>query len=142
MNVNNTLELKKALLQEKEETEPLTYDEYMLLGDIQYLTYEIYAARVSYIKALELNKTSEVYYALGIINQEINEPAVAEGFYLAAIKENPNYGEAYRNLAMLYIEMNRAQEAEKLLDDAFVLNPDNLLPFIEKVNEELKKYKI
>ena len=140
MNVNETLELRKALLQEKEETEPLTYEEYMLLGDLQYLTYEIYAARISYIKALGLNKTSEVYYALGIINQEMNEPAVAESFYLAAIREIPNYGIVYCDLAMLYLAMNREQEAEKLLDDAFVLNPDNLVPFIEKVNEERKKH--
>lgn len=107
MNVNDTFELRKALLQEKEETEPLTYEEYMLLGDIQYLTYELYDARVSYLKALELNKTSEVFYVLGIVYQEINDPVIAESFYLAAIRENPNYGIAYCDLAMLYIETNR-----------------------------------
>jgi Flp pilus assembly protein TadD len=56
----------------------------------------------------------------------------AADIYLAIIRENPSYTEAHSELARLYLEHDRIEEARALVDDALEIKPnDNECRFLQ-----------
>ena len=54
----------------------------------------------------------------------VNDKALAKSSFEFICKENPKYVQALSNLAFIYLQENRVQEAEGLLNRAIALDPD------------------
>jgi pentatricopeptide repeat protein len=61
---------------------------------------------------------AEYSFVHGNILLRMNRLVDAEPQYLRAIEANPEYGEAFNNLASLYYQAGRLEEARKVLQDA------------------------
>lgn len=60
-------------------------------------------ALIFYEKAIQIDPgSSPVYNDLGVVNEMLGQPDIAEEAYLKAIALDPGYGKAYFNLAQLY----------------------------------------
>lgn len=91
----------------------------------------------NYIKENEIEKASEMlkgytknhmdaplsHFILGNITYENGDLVEAKNQYELAIQQNSQLHEAYYNLALVYLELNKADEAKKLIKKAIELNP-------------------
>jgi tetratricopeptide (TPR) repeat protein len=71
------------------------------------------------------------YHQVGKLNKSPNELSQAEALYNKALDLNPNNQEAYRALAVLLVDQNRPDAAQRLLDGWFAANPTNPAPKVE-----------
>lgn len=61
---------------------------------------------------------------LGVMALANNDVALAKSSFEFIINENPKYVSALSNLAFIYLQENRIQEAEQLINKAIALDPD------------------
>lgn len=91
---------------------------YLRKGDIE-------NAIGSYRRSLEIFKGSTTYNMLGRALNEKGDLKEAEECFKKSIKLDSNSGDAYFNLALLYIKKEKKHEALKCLDRAFYLEPED-----------------
>lgn len=78
------------------------------------------------------------HFMLGNIAAEKGEEAEAKDHYEKAIDQNPDFHEAYYNLALVYISLENVVEAKPLVEKAIELDPANesyqtLLEEVERI---------
>lgn len=71
------------------------------------------------------------YHQVGKLNKSANELNQAEALYKKALDYNEGNQDAYRGLAVLLVDQNRPDAAQRLLDGWFTSNPTNPAPKIE-----------
>lgn len=71
------------------------------------------------------------YHQVGKLNKSANELSQAEALYNKALDLDPKNQEAYRALAVLLVDQNRPDAAQRLLDGWFTANPTNPAPKVE-----------
>lgn len=71
------------------------------------------------------------YHQVGKLNKSAAELNQAEALYNKALDLNPKNQEAYRALAVLLVDQNRPDAAQRLLDGWFTSNPTDPAPKIE-----------
>lgn len=76
------------------------------------------------------------HFILGNIAYNQGKKAEAKNEYMLAIEQNPEFDEAYYNLALVYIDLHEEDEAKKLVQKAIELNPSN--ESYQKLVKELK----
>lgn len=114
-------------------------DYYRSLG-LEYMALEMYGlALESFQAAMEIYPTSPVlFYYAGVCagqtaksqmdpQEHQNYLLLAEEYYKRALASNPAYGDAAYALGVLYqFELNQPREAESVLNNLLVYQPDNL----------------
>jgi putative inorganic carbon (HCO3(-)) transporter len=78
-----------------------------------------------YRRSLEIFKGSSTYNMLGRALSEKGDLNEAEECFKKSIELDSNSGDAYFNLALLYIKKDKKHDALKCLDRAFYLEPKN-----------------
>ena len=78
------------------------------------------------------------HFMLGNIAAEEGDQAEAKDHYEKAIDQNPDFHEAYYNLALVYISLENVNEAKPLVEKAIELDPANesyqtLLAEVERI---------
>lgn len=58
----------------------------------------------------------------GALLADAQDPSEAEQLYQAALKDDPGYDEAATNLAVMYAQMQRLDDAERVIHDALAVN--------------------
>ncbi len=69
--------------------------------------------------------TSAYYYQIALRAQHDNDFRRAERYYRNTLQEEPDHENALVNLAAIYIQEKRLQEAQFLLEKVIELNPEN-----------------
>jgi protein O-mannosyl-transferase len=82
-------------------------------------------ARAAFLKAVELQPTfPEVYYDLGVIEQESGSPSAAISYYQKAIDQEPGYWPAWNNLGNSLFSIAQRDRAADAFANTLRLNPD------------------
>ncbi len=90
---------------------------------------------------LDKNDTTSLFY-LGSCYNQIGEKDLAIEKFSEVIEKRPDYIEVYKNIAMIYIELNQVDNAFKILDRALKnpnIEPDYTLYYIFATVNMLKK---
>jgi tetratricopeptide (TPR) repeat protein len=96
---------------------------YMKRDDIADKTSSLKMAREYFQRGLQLEEIARRLTLLGVTNLELEEMTTAESNFREAIKLDPNYAEAYFNLAVMMPEEMKEQRI-MLLRKAVQLDPD------------------
>ncbi|HEY1422025.1 MAG TPA: tetratricopeptide repeat protein [Candidatus Acidoferrum sp.] len=77
------------------------------------------------------------YDHLGVVQIQLNETAAARQSFSRAIEINPDFAEAYRNLARISVSERKYQEADTLLVKSLSTEPLNVWALATSANAEL-----
>jgi rhomboid protease GluP len=80
------------------------------------------------------NPSAQLYFQLSYIEMKKDQNSVAKTHLLKAIELQPNFDEAYYNLALIYLQENDLQSARKSAEKAAKLKP-NQQQYSNLVNE-------
>lgn len=117
-------ELREAVRQ-VERAVPLGQGRDLRILKLEQRIQDLQRARSSIGKPFEAPAT--VLLALGSVHFRIDEPTLAEHYWTEAVKVNPKFGEAWNNLAVVYMTTGRKKAAEDAVKNAeragFRVNP-------------------
>jgi len=73
-----------------------------------------------------ISKSDDSHYSYNYANTltELGEYALAETYYKKALKKNPNYAEAWKNLGEVYFRTHRHDKEKACYENALKINPD------------------
>ena len=74
---------------------------------------------------LEEIRDAIVFYNIGSLLFEQGQSAAAQGYYEGAIERNPNFADAYMQLALCMIQQGQMSEAKAHLEKVIELDPDS-----------------
>ncbi|MFV0388073.1 MAG: tetratricopeptide repeat protein [Pyrinomonadaceae bacterium] len=120
------------------EINPKFANAYINLGNAQSMLGEIEEGEKSFKKAGELDPKSPIpAYSLGIIAEEKGDLNEAAKFYETSVFIDPGFENGYLNLAAVYANLKRFEDAKSALKKLLALNPDaedakDMLATIEK----------
>ena len=96
-----------------------------LLGLVERKAGNLDKAAYLLAKAAKLEPNHEVRHNQGLVAKAQGKPQDAERFFNAAIKQRPDFAQAWQSLAVLYREQKRWQQAQEAYERAKQLAPDN-----------------
>jgi len=82
-------------------------------------------AKDSYLKALEIEPSSQVYNNLGMWYDRVGELDRAERFFIKALELQPNSPQAHNNLGMICGKKGLYEDAVREFEASIELNPQN-----------------
>jgi tetratricopeptide (TPR) repeat protein len=101
------------------------------LGDALLKQAKPEAARVEFVKALQINpEDARACYNLGRVDDGEGNLTRAVAEFQKAIELNPGYFQAYNNFGVTLLKLGRVQEAMGVLQQALAINP----VFVEAMN--------
>lgn len=90
----------------------------------------------------ESNNTSAYYYQIALQAQHDKQLGRAEFYYRNTLQEEPTHENALVNLAAIYIQEERLQEAQVLLRKVRNINPDNSKALVNQGMIELQSNRL
>lgn len=123
--------------------EPRALDGWLKLGTAQLRNRELPAAERSLGEALKLSPGNPAALnSLGLVQMQRNRPREAAGYFSAALKTQPVYAPALKNLAVVSLHLNNRQFALDRLREYAALTPrppdaDAALAWVRQLEAEL-----
>jgi hypothetical protein len=111
------------------------------LGKALYFRGESPQAEREFLAALRLEPDAETHYFLGLVHRTGKRLDQAESDFRRALALDPVYAKAHGNLGLVLLEKGDLPGAERSLQTALTLNPDDALAreTLEEIREARKK---
>ncbi len=98
---------------------------YVNLGNAQYGSGDLDEAKRTFKKAAEVAPNDPLpYFSLGILADDRGKHQDAISYYRRSLEVDPKFEDALYNLAAVYADLRRFDEAKALLEKLLVLNPN------------------
>ncbi len=137
---HNQLDKAYQLLLQADKQTPNNIEVYHLLSVVFGMSEDYAQSEIYCKKALKLNGTATlVYNNMGTAQKLQGKYNEAIDSFLACIRINKNYIDPYINLSNLYLEIEKLQEAEALMNTAMQLDSSNLNVNLALANLYLKQ---
>jgi|Deesub1362B_J571_1020462.scaffolds.fasta_scaffold00200_24 tetratricopeptide (TPR) repeat protein len=108
------------------EKEPDSHDALMSLANI-YLEKGDLDRGLEYIKKIDLKTIDNpiTFYNIGTLLYNKGKPDLAIEYYLNALRLDPNFGDAYYQLGLCYLNTNEKEKAKKIFNKYLEIAPDS-----------------
>jgi|GEM_PF-2360528 len=113
-------------LQAEIKIRPNSFNAYFEMGKLYREMGEYKTAIDCFNKSLDIFKTAEAYFQLGLTYERINELDKAKNIYNDIVILDPNHAEANFSLGLLYLRKNDYKNAYDKISRAVEINPNNL----------------
>ncbi len=101
-------------------------EKYLKRGDSYFLDGNYEKARLEYKNSLQITPDDvQARYALAQTLEKLNFPRQAAGNFLKVIQLDPKHVEAHINIARYYLNARVFERAQKVIDEALSLQPNN-----------------
>ena len=105
-----------ALWRDAASRAPLASRAHANLGEAQYESGDVHGARLSFVRALELDEDlCPSWNNLGVVTEELGDLDAARHAYGRALRVDPEFADALKNLGRLELRDGNLPEAEQLL---------------------------